>query len=63
MIRLLSRIFIPNREDVHSPAVRQAYGMLSGAVGIGLNVLLFLGKFSIVIITQSHFCNLNFITH
>ena len=44
MIRLLSRIFIPNREDVHSPAVRQAYGMLSGAVGIGLNILLFLGK-------------------
>lgn len=44
MIQLLSRVFIPNRSDVHSPAVRQAYGMLSGAVGIFLNILLCCGK-------------------
>lgn len=44
MIRLLSRLLIPNRNDVYSPAVRQAYGMLSGAVGIFLNILLCCGK-------------------
>lgn len=44
MLTFLSRIFIKNREDYLSPGVRQAYGMLCGAVGIGLNILLFLGK-------------------
>ena len=41
MISLLAKKFIKNREDVTSPAVRQAYGMLCGIVGIGFNVLLF----------------------
>ena len=44
MINLLSKLFIKNRKDLHSPAVRQAYGMLCGSVGIGLNLLLFGGK-------------------
>ncbi|MDO5136261.1 MAG: cation diffusion facilitator family transporter [Eubacteriales bacterium] len=44
MISFLSRFLIKNRTDVSSPTVRQAYGMLCGAVGIGLNILLFLGK-------------------
>lgn len=44
MIRLLSRIFIQNREDVSNPAVRRAYGVLCGAVGIFLNLLLFAAK-------------------
>lgn len=44
MITFLSRIFVKNREDYQSSGVRQAYGMLCGAVGIGLNILLFLGK-------------------
>lgn len=44
MITFLSRLLIDNHEDYHSPAVRQAYGILSGAVGIALNILLFLGK-------------------
>ena len=35
MISLLAKKFIKNREDVTSPAVRQAYGMLCGIVGIG----------------------------
>ena len=30
MISLLAKKFIKNREDVTSPAVRQAYGMLCG---------------------------------
>ena len=41
MISLLAKKFIKNREDVTSPAVRQAYGMLCGIVGIGFNLLLF----------------------
>ena len=44
MIQFLASIFIKNRQDYSSPAVRQAYGTLCGAVGIGLNILLFLGK-------------------
>ena len=44
MISLLSSFFIKNRKDYQSPQVRQAYGMLSGAVGIALNILLFFGK-------------------
>lgn len=44
MITFLASLFIKDRRDYGSPAVRQAYGVLSGAVGIGLNILLFLGK-------------------
>jgi len=45
MISLLSRIFIRDRGNTESAAVRKAYGVLCGAVGIALNVLLFAGKF------------------
>ena len=45
MVTLLSRIFIKNKENTSDPAVRQAYGMLCGAVGILFNILLFVGKF------------------
>lgn len=44
MITFLASLFIKDRWNYDSPAVRQAYGVLSGAVGIGLNILLFLGK-------------------
>lgn len=44
MISLLARIFIGAKERSEA-GERQAYGILCGAVGIGLNVLLFLGKF------------------
>ena len=44
MITLLSSLFIKDHKNYTSPRVRQAYGMLCGAVGIGLNILLFLGK-------------------
>ena len=44
MISLLARLFV--KTDGRDPAaVRKAYGILCGAVGIGFNVLLFLGKF------------------
>lgn len=41
MITLLSKIFIKDRDNVASPAVRRAYGALCSIVGICLNVLLF----------------------
>ena len=36
--------FIKDSKNYKEPSVRQAYGVLSGAVGIGLNILLFFGK-------------------
>lgn len=44
MVTLLSKIFIKD-QDTGQPKVRQAYGILSGAVGIFFNLLLFAGKF------------------
>ena len=41
MISILSRIFIKNHTETSDPGVRRAYGVLCGAVGIFLNVLLF----------------------
>lgn len=44
MISLLARLFLrPGEQD--RAALRKGYGILCGAVGIGLNALLFLGKF------------------
>lgn len=45
MITLLAKLFIRDRDNTKSPEVRQAYGMLCGAVGIFLNLCLFAGKF------------------
>ena len=45
MVTLLSKLFIKNYDDVHSPAVRKAYGMLCSLVGIGLNIILFALKY------------------
>lgn len=45
MITLLSRLFIKNHTDTSNTQVRQAYGILCGAVGILFNLLLFAGKF------------------
>lgn len=44
MITFLASLFIKNSKNYKEPSVRQAYGVLSGAVGIGLNILLFFGK-------------------
>lgn len=44
MISLLSRYFI-KPEGKPEEELRKAYGVLCGGVGIGLNLLLFLGKF------------------
>lgn len=53
MVTLLSRLFIKNGNDTESPQVRQAYGVLSGAVGIFFNLLLFAGKFFAGFISNS----------
>lgn len=45
MVSLLARLFIKEQNDAKDPAVRQAYGILCGAVGIFLNLCLFAGKF------------------
>ena len=45
MIELLARLFIRGRDALAPSALRRAYGQLCGAVGIGLNLLLFAVKF------------------
>lgn len=45
MITLLARLFIRDRDKVADAGVRRAYGMLCSLTGIGLNILLFLGKY------------------
>ena len=44
MIRFLARKLIRDHDNVSDAAVRRAYGVLCGAVGIALNLLLFAGK-------------------
>ena len=44
MITFLASLFIKDSKNYKEPSIRQAYGVLSGAVGIGLNILLFFGK-------------------
>ena len=53
MITFLSRFFIKDYKDYSSPQVRQSYGMLCGAVGIALNVFLFIGKWLAGILSGS----------
>lgn len=45
MIGFLTKRFIKNRENVTSPEVRRAYGVLCGVVGVAINLLLFALKF------------------
>lgn len=51
MITFLAKLFVKEQED--KAAVRQAYGMLCGIVGILLNVLLFAGKFLAGVLSNS----------
>lgn len=50
MEKILER-FIKNHEDIANPKVRAAYGTFAGAVGIGVNFVLFLVKFFVGSIT------------
>ena len=45
MIKLLIRLFIKDSENVSDPDVREAYGTLSGIMGIALNAVLFIAKY------------------
>ena len=45
MLKLLARIFIKNHTDYQNEQVRSQYGILCGAFGIFLNILLFALKF------------------
>jgi cation diffusion facilitator family transporter len=45
MTELLIRLFVKDSEQVSNPDVRGRYGKLSGLVGVGTNLLLFVVKF------------------
>ena len=53
MADLLARLFIKDYQNTKSPAVRAAYGELSGAVGICINLLLSAAKFFVGTMTGS----------
>ena len=53
MIHLLSRLFIKDFKNYNAPKVRTAYGILCGALGIFLNILLFTGKMTAGILSGS----------
>ena len=47
MSNLLIRLFIKDRENIKSPAVRRAYGTLGSVVGIIFNLILAIGKYTV----------------
>ena len=51
MLDAVLRRLIPNYTQTHDPAVRERYGLLAGAVGLGLNLLLFAAKLLAGILT------------
>lgn len=53
MITILINRYVKDKENVTSPSVRHAYGVLCSIAGIILNVLLFLGKFLAGLVSQS----------
>ena len=53
MTALLTRLFIRDRDNVASPAVRSAYGTMVSIVAICLNLLLFAGKYAAGVLTGS----------
>ena len=53
MVQLLARLFVPNHENTSDPAVRRAYGVLCGVLGIVLNVFLFAAKYAAGALTGS----------
>ena len=53
MIKFLAKIFIKDYKNTENAEVRRKYGILAGAVGIALNVLLFVLKLAAGIFTGS----------
>lgn len=53
MIRILTNIFIKDHENTENAGVRRAYGVLCGAFGVFLNIVLFAIKFTAGFISGS----------
>lgn len=53
MVTFLSKLFIKDRKNFTDVKVRQAYGILCGALGIVLNLLLFCGKYAAGLFSHS----------
>ena len=53
MSELLLKLFIKDYKNTRSETVREKYGLLSGAVGIVVNVILTVAKFIIGTVTNS----------
>ncbi|MBR2440691.1 MAG: cation transporter [Lentisphaeria bacterium] len=53
LTKLLIKLFIPDSNHPEKPSVRAAYGIFSGYVGIAVNVLLFLLKFTVGLLSGS----------
>ncbi len=47
MIELLCKLFVKDRENIKSPAVRRSYGTLASVVGIIVNLILAAGKIAV----------------
>ena len=53
MLNFLAKLFIKDHKNYKSPEVRTRYGLLCSALGIVLNVLLFVGKYIAGILSGS----------
>lgn len=53
MTELLVKLFIKDKDNINNPKVRGQYGILSGIVGIAVNVILCLAKFFVGTLTNS----------
>lgn len=53
MNRLLIKLFVKNHENTENTVVRSAYGMLAGISGLSVNILLFIGKLIIGLLSKS----------
>ena len=53
MTALLTRLFVRDRDNITSPAVRAAYGTMVSITAICLNLLLFAAKYAVGLLTAS----------
>ncbi len=53
MTELLIKLFVKDGKNIKDPTVRSAYGKLSGAVGIAVNLILCAAKFLVGLLTGS----------
>ena len=53
MLDFFIKLFIKNKDDITSPNTRSAYQSLAGITGIVVNVLLFIGKLVVGLISAS----------